>query len=311
MAGDYTEARRRRPGLRLYSGSVEGFLEAAFLKERIEARLGELLPSLDQEPRRLYESVRYSALAPGKKARALLCLASAHAVGGETSDALDAACAIEMVHAFSLIHDDLPAIDNDDLRRGRPTNHKLYGEAVAILAGDALFAEAFRVALRSHADRSRAARATLVLADASAALVNGEVLDILSEGHEPELPLVQVIHERKTAALIGASCEMGAILGGGSDEEIRSLRGYGEHVGIAFQIADDILNVTATPETLGKATGSDAERGKLTYPAVMGIEKARAEAARHRDEALACLTGLPGPTEPLVQLARFVVDRQY
>lgn len=290
---------------------MEGFLEATFLKERIETRLGELLPSLDQEPRRLSEAMRYSALAPGKRARALLCLASAQAVGGRTSDALDAACAIEMVHAFSLIHDDLPAIDNDDLRRGRPTNHKLYGEAIATLAGDALFAEAFRVALRCHPDRERAARVSLVLADACAALVNGEVLDILSEGHEPELDLVQTIHERKTAALIGASCEIGAILGKGSEAEIQSLRAYGEHVGIAFQIADDILNVTATPETLGKATGSDAERGKLTFPAVMGVEQAKKEAVRHRDAALACLNGLPGPTEPLVQLARFVVERQY
>ncbi|MBX3096011.1 MAG: polyprenyl synthetase family protein, partial [Fimbriimonadaceae bacterium] len=219
---------------------MEGLTELAFLHKRVDVRLSELLPSVGLEPTRLHEAMRYSALAVGKRARPLMCLASAQAVGGSIDDALDGACAVELVHAFSLIHDDLPAIDDDDLRRGRPTNHKLYGEALAILAGDALFAEAFRIALRSHSDVGRSCRAATILADASAMLVNGEVLDVLNEGGEPTIELVERIHERKTGALIGAACEIGAVLGGGDDDQVSALREYGKSLGIAFQIADDI-----------------------------------------------------------------------
>ena len=277
-----------------------------------EGRLDAILPSSDVDPRRLHQAMRHSALAPGKRIRPALCMAAAEAVGGKRESALDAGCAVELVHCFSLIHDDLPAIDDDDLRRGRATSHKKFGEAMAILAGDALFALAFQVAAGIEAEdvRVRKVIACLAHATGSAGLVGGEVMDIQSEGSEPDPRLLRTIHERKTGALITACCVMGGVLGGGDERDLRRLGEYGREVGLAFQISDDVLNETGTTEQLGKAVGSDRARGKQTYPALMGLEAARAEAGRWTQKAVVALDGLPGDVAGLVELAHFAADRE-
>ncbi len=280
-------------------------------RELAEARLDELLPSPEWDPIPLHESMRYSALAPGKRLRPALCMASCEAAGGSRSKALDASCAVEFVHCFSLIHDDLPAIDDDDLRRGLPTNHKVYGDAIAILAGDALMALAFEVLAKMEGTAEQRIRCVRILSCAlgSPGLVAGEVLDILSEGSDAELGLVQRIHAWKTGALIAASCEMGAIMAGADAGLVEALARFGREVGLAFQIQDDILNETSTAEQLGKAVGSDRERSKLTYPAAMGLDRSRVEAQRATQSALTILDSLPGDTATLRELALFSADR--
>jgi geranylgeranyl diphosphate synthase type II len=277
-----------------------------------EGRLDALLPSVAESPQRLHEAMRYSALAPGKRLRPALCMAAAEAVGGTARDALDAGCAAELVHCFSLIHDDLPAIDDDDLRRGRPTCHKVFGEAMAILAGDALFALAFQVIseIEARDDRARTVTSMLARATGSAGLVGGEVLDIEGEGQKPNLDSLLAIHQRKTGSLITACCTMGALLGGGSEEELSAVAQYGENVGVAFQIADDVLNVTGTPEAIGKAVGSDIARGKQTYPGLLGLERATLEARERTDAALASIGAFDGDTRGLVELAMFSIERE-
>lgn len=292
----------------------------ADIRSRVDARLEEILPAEGETPTPLHAAMRYSALAPGKRLRPALCLAAFAAAGAPApsdSPALDAGCALELVHTFSLIHDDLPAIDNDDLRRGRPTCHVKFGEAMAILAGDALFALAFAVLGSAHPQPDRVAHCVRLLAQATGShgLVGGEVLDILAEGGGGDLALLQVIHQRKTGALIAAACEMGAVMNVRDVYEdraiIESLRQFGVHIGLAFQIVDDILNETSTPEQLGKATGSDRELGKLTYPALVGLEESRKLAEAERQAALACLPGLPGDTAPLAQLADYATARAW
>ena len=271
-----------------------------------------LLPSVSLVPQRLHEAMRYSAMAPGKRLRPALCMASAEAVGGAALDALDAGCAAELVHCFSLIHDDLPAIDDDDLRRGRPTCHKVYGEALAILAGDALFALAFQVASDVSAPAERVRRVTSCLAHAtgSQGLVGGEVLDIEGEGAAPDEAFLKTIHERKTGALIAACCAMGGILAGGTEGQCAALESFGQKLGLAFQIADDLLNATSTTEALGKAAGSDRARGKQTYPLLMGNVESEKVAQARAIAALAEIESLPGDTSGLVELARFSVERE-
>ncbi len=280
-------------------------------QESVEPRLSQLLPPADREPVVLHEAMRSSALAPGKRLRPALCMAACAAAGGDPLNALDAGCALEFVHCFSLIHDDLPAIDNDDLRRGLPTCHKVYGEAAAILAGDALFALAFSVVAQMQATDAQKARCTLLLANSSGSdgLVAGEVLDVLAEGQEPDLEKVRSIHRLKTGALIQAACEMGGVMAGASDQAVAQLGAYGRDVGLAFQIADDVLNETSTAEELGKAVGSDAERGKQTYPRAIGLEAAIQEAARCAEAAKAALEGLPGDASALRDLAEFSARR--
>lgn len=253
--------------------------------------------------------MRYSCLAPGKRLRPVLCMAAARSLGADAESVLDAACAIEMVHCFSLIHDDLPAIDNDDLRRGVPTLHVKYGEAMAILAGDALFALAFQTissSLHGPAFVVRAVR-TLTVAAGSDGLVGGEVADVLSEGKAADRETLAFIHGRKTGALIAASCEIGGILAGGSMEQCHGLKRYGEWIGLAFQIADDVLNETSTPEQLGKAAGSDRARRKATYPSLYGVDESRKLADQAVEEALMALG--PVPDELLADLARYAVER--
>jgi geranylgeranyl pyrophosphate synthase len=276
--------------------------------KKVDARLTELLPPIQDPPAELHAAMRYSALAPGKRIRPALVLACARAVEGSEDAALDAACAVELVHCFSLIHDDLPALDNDDLRRGLPTCHVKFGEAIAVLAGDALFALAFDCLSRSAAPSERVVRSIAVLTRATAMLVSGETIDILSEGKAVDESTLQMIHERKTAALIAASCEIGAILGGGSDEQVELLREYGHHVGLAFQIADDVLNETSSAELLGKAAGSDRERGKATYPSIYGLAGSRQAALDWASAGVGKLDALPDSTF-LEQIARYAVER--
>ncbi|MDR3689407.1 MAG: polyprenyl synthetase family protein [Fimbriimonas sp.] len=278
--------------------------------ERIDRRLGELLPPADAVPEKLHEAMRHSCLAPGKRLRPALAMACAESIGGNGDSVLDAGCAIEFVHCFSLIHDDLPAIDNDDLRRGIPTCHKVFGEAIAILAGDALFALAFDTLANGPwpADQRVRAIRSLTLATGSSGLVGGETIDILSEGKPIERSTLELIHARKTGSLIASSCEIGAILAGATSDQSGQLYRYGQAIGLAFQIADDLLNETSTAAQLGKAAGSDRERGKATYPAMFGVEASRRMAIETAESGIACLVDIPNPNL-LAELARYSVER--
>jgi len=279
--------------------------------EKVDVRLDALLQHRGGEPAELFAAMRYSALSPGKRLRPALSMASASAVGGLEDAALDAGCAIELVHCFSLIHDDLPAIDDDAMRRGRPTCHIEFGEAMAILAGDALFAMAFEVLASSAPDSESGLRAIRILAEASGprGLVGGEVADVLAEDAPPGASDVQSIHERKTGALIRAACEIGGLYGGGSDADVRDLGVFGRHAGLAFQISDDLLNELSTSAALGKSAGSDRERNKATYPAQYGIERSKELAAQEVERALAALRFGGNQAEDLRVFATYVVER--
>jgi geranylgeranyl diphosphate synthase type II len=278
--------------------------------QEVNLKLDQLLPSVAEEPSLLHEAMRYSCLAPGKRLRPVLALVAAEATGGHRQSVLNAACAIEMIHCFSLIHDDLPSIDNDDLRRGVPTCHVKFGEAVAILAGDALFALAFEVVSGQDASPSVTVECMKVLTASvgSYGLVGGETIDILSEGKPVNAATLELIHRRKTASLISASCEIGALFGNDSATNRMKLKTYGESIGLAFQIADDVLNETGTADQLGKAAGSDRERQKATYPAVYGIEESRAKAYQLVETAVQSVKGLKHENL-LMGLARYSVER--
>lgn len=286
-------------------------LQLKAYSEPVDARLRQLLPSVETPPTELHAAMRYSCLAPGKRLRPVLCMVAAESVGAEIHSVLDAACAIEMVHCFSLIHDDLPAIDNDDLRRGVPTLHKKYGEAMAILAGDALFALAIESLSRSEQTAEQVVRAVQILtaASGSGGLVGGEVVDVLSEGKAVDSVTLDFIHQRKTGALIGASCEIGAVLGGAEEEVSKALSLFGMQIGLAFQIADDILNETSTAEQLGKSAGSDRERQKATYPSLYGLVQSREKAESAVEGALEGLRSM-GIAHPHVEeLAYYAIQR--
>jgi geranylgeranyl diphosphate synthase type II len=244
-------------------------------------------------------------------------LAACEAVGGACEQAMPAACAMEMIHTYSLIHDDLPAMDNDDFRRGRPTNHKVFGEAIAILAGDGLLTEAFKLMANPafSAGADPAVRVAVISEIATCAgsygMVGGQVVDMESEGHlEMDLPTVQYIHTHKTGALIKASVVAGALLGGADEAQLAAIRRYGEAAGLAFQIADDILDIEGTTEEIGKDAGSDEARGKATYPAVMGLAAAKQEAKSMMDEALHALSIFGTEADPLREIARYIVERK-
>lgn len=280
-------------------------------RDLTDRRLNELLPPATQTPTELHQAMRYSGAAPGKRLRPALCMACSEAVGGTAQQVADAGCAIELVHAFSLIHDDLPAIDDDDLRRGRPTCHVQFGDAIAILAGDALFSLAFEILSHCEGEPARVLRAVQMLgaASGSGGLVGGEVLDVLSEGQPATAELIERIHRQKTGALIAASCGIGAVLGGGTEEQIAALELFGQKIGLAFQMADDILNETSTPEKLGKAAGSDRERQKATYPAVYGLQETRDKACRLVEKAVGELPADIDTDGRLHSLAWYAVNR--
>lgn len=281
-----------------------------YMEERhrqVDEALDRYLPDETEYPDVLHKAMRYSIFNGGKRFRPILCLASAEAVGGSLEEAMQAAAALECLHTYSLIHDDLPAMDNDDLRRGRPTLHKVFGEANAILAGDSLLTLAFELLARMP----QGARLSLELAQAagSRGLAGGQYEDLAVEGTKPDRTVLERIHSNKTGKLIQAACCMGGITAGATSAELDVLKRYGQAVGLAFQIVDDMLNVTSTPETLGKAVGSDAEREKTTYVSAVGLDAARAEAEHLANQAIRELAGLEGNKESLMALARFVVER--
>jgi len=264
-------------------------------------------------PAQLLEAVRYSALAPGKRIRPYLVVRCCELVGGRRDDAWPAATAIECVHAFSLIHDDLPAMDDDDLRRGRPTTHKQFTEALAILAGDALLTLAFEVLLSSIPDGALAAGMALELARGTGwnGMIGGQAADVVGQGSPPSEALVKYIHGRKTASLFETACRLGAMSGVGRADAVAALGRFGRHLGQAFQIADDLLDVTATPVELGKNAGKDIAAGKQTYPRCVGVEASKTRAAEEVQTAVAELS-LFGPSpDDLRTLAEYVVSRNY
>ncbi len=275
-----------------------------------------LAPFEDGEAARLAEAMRYSLAAGGKRVRPVLCMLAAEAVGGEAAATLPAAVALELVHTYSLVHDDLPAMDDDDLRRGKPTCHITFGEAHAILAGDGLLTEAFRVlAGEGEAPAERRTRAILVLAEAAGwrGMVGGQALDLegealTREGRDLELAHLQAIHRLKTGALLRASLELGGILGGGTEAQVVVLREAGAALGLAFQIQDDILDATSDASTLGKRAGKDSGRGKITYPAFLGLDGARKALQEATERAVCQLQSLPSPSS-LQAWARYLETR--
>ena len=281
------------------------------MQSRVEALLEERLAALvDQVPSRLLESMRYSLTAGGKRLRPILCLAFAQAAGGTSAGRPleDAACALEWVHTYSLIHDDLPAMDDDDVRRGRPTNHKVFGEALAILAGDSLLTEAFSLlAAGSEPVRLGLVR-ELATAAGAAGMVGGQVLDIAPDRPAEESYLLR-LHRLKTGALIRAACRMGVLCAGGTAEEVAAASTYGDAVGLVFQIADDLLDVTGDPALLGKPTGADEAASRFTFPRVVGMERSQSMAQDLVARAVAAVAGLGRAPGPLAALARYSLER--
>ena len=290
---------------------------AAYLQQRqewVEEALAAALPV--RYPERIYEAMRYSLLGSGKRLRPILCLASCELAGGTVAMALPTACALEMVHTMSLIHDDLPAMDNDDYRRGRLTNHKIYGEAIAILSGDGLLAYAFEWLVRQTQGvpptNLLEVVARLGHAVAATGLVGGQVVDLECEGKsDVSVETLHFIHTHKTGALLEISVVSGAILAGGSEELLSALTQYARNVGLAFQIVDDILDITGTAAELGKTAGKDLQAQKVTYPSLWGIEESRRQAKQLIQEAQALLTPWGEAAVPLQALAEFVVARSH
>lgn len=291
---------------------------AAYLKERqklCDNALDQAIPVV--YPEKIYEAMRYSLLAGGKRVRPILCLATSEMIGGTLEMAMPTACAVEMIHTMSLIHDDLPAMDNDDYRRGKLTNHKVYGEDIAILAGDGLLALAFEfVATQTPknvpTERSLQVIARLGKALGAAGLVGGQVVDLESEGKSDiSLETLNFIHNHKTAALLEACVVCGGIIAGASPEDIQKLTRYSQNIGLAFQIIDDILDITATQEKLGKTAGKDLKAEKVTYPSLWGIEESRAKAQKLVEEACLELAFYGDKAVPLQAIAHFIINRDH
>jgi geranylgeranyl diphosphate synthase, type II len=289
----------------------------AYLKARqqlCEAALDEAVPM--QYPDKIYEAMRYSLMAGGKRLRPILCIATCELIGGTVEMAMPTACAMEMVHTMSLIHDDLPAMDNDDYRRGKLTNHKVYGEDIAILAGDGLLAYAFEHVVNQTKnvppERILQVIARIGRAVGAAGLVGGQVVDLESEGKtDTSLETLNFIHNHKTAALLEACVVCGGILAGASSEDVQRLSRYSQNIGLAFQIIDDILDITATQEQLGKTAGKDLKAQKVTYPSLWGLEESRNKADQLIEEACAELKPYGDKAKPLIALAYFITNRNH
>jgi geranylgeranyl diphosphate synthase type II len=285
-------------------------------RRQVDEALERWLPQQEDHPPVIHEAMRYSVFAGGKRLRPILALLACEAVGGNAEDAMPAAAALEMIHTYSLIHDDLPAMDDDDYRRGRKTCHRVYGEAIAILAGDALLTHAFRVLADPGPTRvlpewRLQAIAEIAEAAGSSGMVGGQAMDILAEGREIDRPTLLYLHTHKTGALIRASVRVGAIAGGAGAEQLQALTRYSELVGLAFQIVDDILDIEGSSAEMGKTAGSDLRRKKATYPAVMGLEESRRDAARLLEEAKDALRPLGEKGAILTALADFVGKRRH
>ncbi|MBF0446355.1 MAG: polyprenyl synthetase family protein [Magnetococcales bacterium] len=284
-------------------------------KKIVDEALDRLVPAADRPPVRLNQAIRHSLIDGGKRLRPILLLAAAQAVGSKKEPLLPFACAMECIHTYSLIHDDLPAMDDDDLRRGRPTCHKQFDEATAILAGDGLLTLAFELAARPiqgvPAKDSLAMVVQLAQDAGIHGMVGGQMMDMEAEEREVELAELQYIHIHKTGALIRSSCMAGACLGGGDATQINKIKRYGEAIGLAFQIADDVLDIVGDSELMGKTIGKDQQQSKATYPALMGVGQARDEANNLVNEALSCLKDFSDDAEPLRALARYITDRTH
>ena len=295
--------------------SLPEFFETG--RRTIDAALERLLPPASAPPSEIHQAMRYSVFAGGKRVRPLLCLEAARIFAADFSALLPAvsavACAVEFIHTYSLIHDDLPALDNDDLRRGRPTCHKKFGEALAILSGDALLTRAFETLAAAEIDAARRVRIIQVVATAAGTvdgMVGGQVAELQAEGRPIVPAMLEYIHRSKTAALIRAAVVCGAITGGADDPDVEHMRRFGENIGLAFQVVDDILDVEESSTTLGKTAGKDQSQKKATYPALYGLEKSRAEAQRLIAEAHAELTPYGHRASGLRELADFLVARR-
>ncbi len=296
------------------SVDIEKYLEEK--RQLVDRYLKAHLPPVGTSPAVLHEAIRYSLLAGGKRIRPILTIAAAEAIGSPPASLLPMACAFEFIHTYSLIHDDLPAMDNDDFRRGKPTNHKVYGDGMAILAGDGLQTMAFEWCSRADLVTDLDPRcqvqiiAELALGSGNEGMVGGQVLDIQAENQQVELAELQKIHSHKTGKLIRASVRAGALLSGASLTQFDQLTGYAEDIGLAFQIADDVLNVTGTREELGKDANTDAERGKQTYPSFYGLEGAKKLAQECADRASSRLSSFDDKADPLRGIAQFIVSRR-
>jgi len=281
----------------------------------INGRLEEFIRSCAGDDR-VTDAMLYSLMAGGKRVRPILCMAAAEAVGGSTEDVLTAACALEMIHTYSLIHDDLPAMDDDELRRGKPTCHTAFDEATAVLAGDALLTLAFQILSSTgstngviNAKRLRVIH-IIAVAAGSSGMIGGQMQDIASEGVRISMQALEKMHRLKTGALIEASISTGAILGGGNADQLEQLEIYAENAGIAFQITDDNLNVEGDPDVLGKAVGTDEARAKTTYPSLLGLKKSKELAREKTTNALRALDIFDNSADPLRAIARYIVERK-
>jgi geranylgeranyl diphosphate synthase type II len=288
-------------------------------KEIVDSALERYFTKETEFTSTLCKAIRHSLFAGGKRIRPILATAAFETVGGKGDGILPFSCALEMIHTYSLIHDDLPGIDNDDFRRGMPTCHKVFGEAIAILAGDALLTEAFKLMTNRSSWDKAAYDESLILdvvnrvAQAAGVLgmVGGQVVDVESEGKEVDLPTVQYIHAHKTGAMILVSIQIGAMLGGAKEETLKIFTRYGERVGLVFQIADDILNVEGKAALLGKNTGGDLSKGKATYPSVLGIEESKRRAKELVAMAVDALSPFRAEADPLREIAHFIISREY
>ena len=279
----------------------------------VDAELDRLTPPETTPPETIHRAMRYSLFAGGKRIRPVLCLEAARTVAGDMEGAVTAACSLELIHTYSLIHDDLPALDDDDYRRGKLTNHKVFGDAMAILAGDALLTLAFQVLAELPAPADRKVRLMAELATASGTvggMIGGQVADLEGEGKPPDAALLESIHRAKTGALLRASLRMGAIYAGATDAQYAALSCYGEHIGLAFQIVDDILDVEESSEALGKTAGKDAAQHKITFPAVYGLEVSRTMAEAECARAHQVLEPFGARAARLHELADLIVRRK-
>jgi geranylgeranyl diphosphate synthase type II len=283
-------------------------------QELIDRHLDKLVPAESVPPETIHRAMRYSLFAGGKRIRPILFMEAARSVTGDLPGAPDAACSLEFIHTYSLIHDDLPALDNDDYRRGKLTNHKVFGEAMAILAGDALLTLAFEVLAKlPHATADQRSRMVAELATASGTfggMIGGQVADLEGEGKAPDEHLLETIHRAKTGALLRASVRLGAIYANATEAQIDALSCYGEHIGLAFQIVDDLLDVEESSEALGKTAGKDATQGKITFPAVYGLEKSHQMAKVECERAHGVLLPFGDRAQRLREIASHIVQRK-
>ncbi len=299
--------------------SEQDFDLNAYLSEKktiVDRALEVYLPEPEVPTRDLISAMRYSVFAGGKRLRPILCIAGCDAMGKDGTNVLPVACALELIHTYSLIHDDLPVMDDDDLRRGKATNHKVFGEAVALLAGDGLLTEAFGLMTRSELlegvsiDHILKVIGLIAQAAGYRGMVGGQVVDIQSEKKEVDFSTVEFIHTHKTGALISASVTSGAVLGGGDKSQLKAITSYGKKIGLAFQISDDILDIEGDCKAIGKRVGADEQKGKITYPAVVGLSRSKEIQSELVEEAIESLREFDQRAEPLRHIARYIIERK-